>query len=401
MKVIHLHQRYRIRGGEDQVVDATVELLGRRGVEARLVTRDSGALARRPLAKAGAFFSGIYSFAARAATRRLLEAERPGLVHVHNLLPSFSPSVLGACRAAGVPVVMTCHNYRLVCPTGMHMRDGRICELCLGGLEYQCLLRNCRGSVFESAAYALRNAVHRTLRLYLEGVDRFIAVSIFVRDRLIAAGLPAERMTVIPNWVDAPAQAADCAQGRYVAFAGRFSPQKGIHTLLAAAERAGTPVRLAGDPASMPGEVAAAPPLASFAGRLDASGMAGFYRQARLAVVPSECLEPFGLVAIEAMSHGLPVICAEIGGLTEIVEDGVTGLRFTPGDVGDLAGKLRRLWDDPALCRRLGQAGRERVVREFNEDVYYDRLMAVYEGVLHPEARRPCQGMTPERMKGT
>lgn len=389
MKVIHLHQRYRIRGGEDQVVDATVDLLRRRGVETVLVTRDSASLAQGLTAKIGAFFSGVYSFSAAGEMRRLLAAERPDLVHVHNLHPLFSPSILLACRAAATPVVMTCHNYRLVCPTGMHMREGRICELCLGGREHWCLLKNCRGDWAESAAYAVRNAVHRKLGLYRNHVHRFIAVSSFVRDRLVAAGLPAERMAVIPNWVAPPPETADCRQGRYAAFAGRFSPQKGIATLLAAAASSGVPLRLAGDASAMPEAVRTAPPNAEFMGRLGPEAMAAFYRQARFAVAPSECLEPFGLVAIEAMSHGLPVICSRIGGLAEIVEDGVTGLLFTPGDSGELAEKMRLLWNNPELCRQLGQAGCQRVLQEFNEDRYFQQLMSVYHsaaGLAEPSA---------------
>lgn len=386
MKVIHLHQRYRIRGGEDEVVDSTVDLLRRRGVEALLVTRDSMPLTQSAGAKVGAFFSGIYSFSAKREMRNLLEAERPDLVHVHNLHPLFSPSVLSACRATGAPVVMTCHNYRLVCPTGMHMREGRVCELCLGGQEQWCLLKNCRGNLAESAAYAARNIVHRMLGLYRFNIARFICVSNFVRNRLVAEGFPLERMAVIPNWVSAPTESADSPPGRYAAFAGRFSPQKGIATLLGAAAVSGVPTCLAGDASVMPEAVRSAPPNVNFVGRLGAEAMAAFYRQARFAVVPSECLEPFGLVAIEAMSHGLPVICSRIGGLAEIVEDGVTGLLFTAGDTEDLARKMRQLWSDPELCRRLGQAGRRRVLEQYHEDRYFMQLMDVYQTALGASA---------------
>lgn len=385
MKVIHLHQRYRIRGGEDAMVEATVALLVRRGVQASLITRDSAAIAASLPARARAFIGGVYSFSAAAWMRRLLNSEHPDVVHIHNLHPSFSPAVIPVCRRAGVPVVMTCHNYRLVCPTGMFMRGGRVCDACCGGREYRCLLYNCRGSLVESAAYALRNTVHRMLGLYRDHVSRFIAISGFVRDRLVAEGFPPDRFRVIPNMASLPDSGVDCAGGSYAAFAGRFSPQKGIATLLAAATCTGIPVRLAGNHASMPELIRMLPPNAQLAGRLAGDAMADFYRRARFAVVPSECPEPFGLVAVEAMGHGLPVIAARTGGLPEVVEDGVTGLLFQPGSAADLAAKMKRLWDDPDLCRALGAAARERAAREFNEDLYYRRLMNIY-AELAPEA---------------
>jgi glycosyltransferase involved in cell wall biosynthesis len=95
-------------------------------------------------------------------------------------------------------------------------------------------------------------------------------------------------------------------------------------------------------------------------------------------VLPSRTFEMCPLSILEAMSHGLPVIASRLGGQAELVDDGVTGLLFTPGDADDLAKKIKLLWDNPELCRRLGRAGYERVVNEYREDVYFRRLMAVY-----------------------
>lgn len=364
------------------MVEATVAALRRRGVEADLLSRDSRLLERSLAARAGAFFSGIYSFAAARAMRELLARRRPDFIHVHNLHPQFSPSVIVESHRAGVPVVMTCHNYRLVCPGGMHMQAGRICERCLGGHEYWCLLKNCKENLFESAGYALRNAVHRRLGLYRDRVSLFIAVSQFVRGRLIEAGLPADRIVAIPNMAPIPEEpdpaTTEAGEGDYIGFAGRFSPQKGIGTLLEAARLTGLPVRLAGNAAAMPELARAAPQNVRFLGPLDPPAMAAFYRAARLVVVPSQCLEPFGLVAAEAMGHGRPVLAARIGGLTEIVEDGVTGMLFEPGDADELAVAMERLWADPALCRRMGQAGRARAASEFSEEKYVERLLAAY-----------------------
>ena len=141
-------------------------------------------------------------------------------------------------------------------------------------------------------------------------------------------------------------------------------------------------MRLAGDYSRMPDTLKEAPPNVTFAGWLNRAQLVGFYRNARFSVAPSVCFETFGLVGAEAMSYGLPVIASKIGGLPEIVEDGVTGLLFEPGNAEELADKMKLLWDNPDLCRQMGQAGREKAMREYNEDVYYERLMAAYQRAI-------------------
>lgn len=387
MKVIQLHERYRFRGGEDAMVDTAVDLLKRRGIDVRLVTRDSRKLETNLPARVKAFGSGIYSFSSAKAMKKLIARERPDIVHVHNLHPQFSPSVLVACHQLGVPVVMTCHQYRLVCPSGMHMRAGKICELCLNGKEYWCFLINCKSHLFQSMGYALRNAVHRKLHLFEHNITLFITASRFVKSRLTHAGFPKERMVVLPNMVKEVNSVIDSSKGKYVAFAGRFSPQKGIETLLEAAHHTKLPLQLAGDYSPMNHLIENAPKGTKFMGSLSPLQMVRLYRNARFVVVPSECLEPFGLVAAEAMSHGLPVIASKIGGLEEIIEDKVTGLLFDPGNAIELANKMKLLWNNPKLCQRLGKAAREKVIQDYNEDVYFERLIEIYNNAIEIRKR--------------
>lgn len=383
MKVIQVHNRYRIRGGEDAVVEVTVDLLKRRGIEASLMDKASRDLDQGLLQKLRASVSGIYSVTARREMAQTLRDERPDLVHVHNLYPLLSPSVLVACRQAGVPVVMTCHNYRLVCPIGVHFRNGKICERCAGGREYWCLFRNCRDNRAESAAYALRNAITRIFGLFTKNITCFISISEFLKQRLIEAGIEEERIAVVPNMIAIAESATDPSQGAYVGLSGRASVEKGISTLLEAAGRIPEiPVQLATFGPLAEELKKGAPQNAEFTGQLTADQLAAFYRNARCLVVPSVWFETFGLVAAEAMSHGLPVIASRIGGLAGLIEDGVTGFLFEPGDPEDLAQKIRRLWEDPDLCLRMGQAGRERAIREYGEETHFKRLMAAYDQAL-------------------
>ena len=383
MNVLQIHNMYRFRCGEETVFDTTVNLLEHKGIHVSVVTRDSRDLGGSVFGKLRAFATGIYSPSAYKFIAGIIKREKPDVVHVHNLYPLFSPSVLVACRKFDIPVVMTCHNYRLTCPTSIHLQNGEVCELCVGGHEYWCVLKNCRGNIFESIAFALRNAVARKFRLFHENVTLFIALTEFANNCLVNAGFPEEQIVVVPNMISNPNSAIDPSSGRYAAFAGLMTPQKGVFTLLAAAARLPEiSVRIAGDGPILNELFGKAPDNVEFAGFLDTQKMAAFYRNARFLVLPSKWFEVCPMVIIEAMSNGLPVIASRIGGIPEIVEDGVTGVLFEPGNSEDLAEKMKLLWENPELCRQMGTAGRKKAIREYGEDVYYRRLMDVYQRAI-------------------
>ncbi len=384
MKSIQICNWHRVRGGREVVADYTTELLRQKGHDAQLIIRDSRQfLNQRIWKKISAFGRGFYSAADRRFMSKMIEERSPDIVHFHGLFPFFSPWMMVECRRAVVPVVLSCHDYNLTCPTDLHLRSGKICEKCLKGREYWCAILNCRENLPESCAYALRSAFVRKLGLFTRNVDCFIAPSQYARDRLIGVGIPTELISVVPNMVRVTGSLGDPSSGEYAAFAGRIGPEKGVETLLASARMTEIPVRLAGDYSRMAWIVKSAPSNAQFTGLLDYHRLQEFYCKARFLVVPSVCQEIFGLVLVEAMGHGLPVIASRMGGMTEIVEDGVTGLLFDAGNAEDLAAKMKSLWGDPDLCSRMGHAGREKVIREYSENMYYERLITAYKKAIY------------------
>jgi len=385
MKILQVHNHHQCRGGEEVMFEAISRTLTEKGHDVFALERNNADV-RGLRGKLRAFREGNYSRSAKKAISSILQSKHPDIVHVHNVYTLISPSVLVACRRYSVPVVIRCADFRFIsCPTGNHLNNGSVCERCVGGREFWCALRNCRGSICKSLAYALRTMVARKWRLFKDNVTLYVPPSVFVRQRMIDAGFPRDRITVIPNMVSVPDAINENSYGKYIAYVGRISPEKGIDTLLTAAGRTGLPVRIAGDNSQKSELVKKTPPNARFVGLLDPDQVAGFYRNARFSVVPSICFETFGLVAAEAMSHGLPVIASRTGALPEIVEDGVTGFLFKPGNTKELASKMKLLWENPDLCRKMGKAARDKVIREYGEDLYYRRLIETYHRAIDLE----------------
>lgn len=383
MKVLLIHNKYGIDSGEERMVGGIATLLREYGHEVDCLFEDSLSPGAGFRAKGKAFVQGIYGWESVRKVRDLVRAFQPDLVQVQNLYPSLSPWVLPAIRQEGIPVVMRCANYRLVCPNGLLLSHGQVCERCLGGHEQWCVLRNCEGSLPKSLGYALRNFVARTRRLYRDNVTLYYAQTDFQKRKLIAGGFPASRIEVVPNIVDISSSPIETQVGHYVGFAGRGSPEKGVATLLQAARTCSDlPFRLAGDFWRMPEVAKVKPHNVELLGHLIGPRLEEFFRDCRLLVIPSTWYEGFPGVAIEAMVQGKPVVCSRLGSLPEIVDDEVTGVLFKPGDAADLAAKVERLWNQPDLCVEMGRAGQDKVLREYSPVRYYERIMQVYQRAL-------------------
>lgn len=386
MKLLQIYNQYRsLFGGEENVILKTADLIEEHGGSTKLLMRSSRGLDHSLPKKIKAFFSGIYSFEAKTHVSNVLKEFQPDIVHAHNLAPLFSPSVLVACKRAGIPIVLSLHNFSQTCPNGNHLNKGHVCERCVKSGEICCVLRNCRGSFAENTTYAMRSYLARKARWYTDNVDRFICLTEFSKNHLIKASFESSQIRVLPNMVNLKRLVTDPSQGKYVAFAGRMDVGKGVKTLLKAAEKIRhVPFSLAGDGPELEQYKTSAPSNVHFLGQLDKQEMEKFYSRARMVVVPSNLYEMCPLVISEAMSHGLPVIGSYKGGIPELIDNRKTGLTFKPGSVDELVGHIVTLWEDTQLCQKYGTNGREKAVHEYGEETYYRRLSAIYDELIKP-----------------
>jgi glycosyltransferase involved in cell wall biosynthesis len=175
----------------------------------------------------------------------------------------------------------------------------------------------------------------------------------------------------------------------YVAYVGRISPEKDVPTLIEVARRLGDlQFKFAGDYHRLPEVIKQKPDNCEFVGQLNAEDIVQFYHNARIVVFATSCYEGFPTVLLEAMFHGLPVVCSRIGGLPEIVDDGITGLLYEPGNVDELADRIRTLWQNPALCQKFGDAGRRKVREDYAAERLLDRLLGIYDKVITESSGR-------------
>lgn len=391
MHVLVVHNRYSSAqpSGENNVVDQEAELLRAAGHRVEVFERRSDSIGAKSLpAKAAVPLLVPWNPSVRTELAARLRASRPDVVHVHNVFPLLSPAVIAACADADVPVVATLHNYTQVCPPGTLQRDGRPCTECVGGTPLPAVRHGCyRGSRLATVPLAVSLVVNR--RRWWSGVDRFFCISAAQRDVLVRAGMPAERLVVKHNFVPDP-EARRSGAGEHVLYLGRLAETKGVRLLMAAwdeiaaAGGVGVPLVIAGT-GPLQDEVttwAAGRDDVRYVGLYDPEQCRQAIARSVAVVAPSTWLEAFGLVVVEAMAAGVPMVAAGHGAFVELVEDGVTGLLHRPGEPASLASCLRRITADPARNQEMGQAGRRRYEQGFSPAVGLERLVEGYRTAL-------------------
>ncbi|GAA3768246.1 glycosyltransferase [Streptomyces phyllanthi] len=384
--VVHNHYSSAQPSGENRVVDEEVGLLRAAGHRVEVFERRSDDIAARSLlGKAAVPLLVPWNPAVRAELAARLRAERPDVVHIHNVFPLLSPAVLAACADAGVPAVATLHNYTQICPPGTLQRDGRLCTECVGSAAPLPAVRHgCyRNSRLATVPLAVSLSVNR--RRWWSGVERFFCISAAQRDILVRSGMPPERLAVKHNFVPDPG-ARRAGAGEQLLFLGRLAETKGVRLLMAAWDEiaadggVGVPLVLAGA-GPLEREVtawAAGRDDVRYVGLLDPAQCRQAVARSVAVVAPSMALETFGLVVAEAMAAGVPAVAAGHGAFVELVEDGVTGLLHRPGEPASLASCIRRITAEPAGNREMGRAARRRYEQGFSPAVGLKRLVDEY-----------------------
>jgi glycosyltransferase involved in cell wall biosynthesis len=402
MRVLLIHNFYgsAAPSGENTVFKAERELLRSAGHEILEYTRHSDEIRNR--GKLGTVQGGILTpwnpFAFRDI-RRLLRQHDPQVMHVHNTFPLISPAIFHAARRRNTATLLTLHNYRIFCPAGIPLREGKPCIECLvrrnpiPALKYGCY----RGQRLATLPLAAMSALHRRLKTWERNVDGFIALSSFQQRLMAESGLPPDRIHIKPQFYPDPPDALPWARRKAkIIYIGRLSREKGVDTLLDAWRGWGEDaplLEIVGDGDRRTGlENRAAdlphPEKIRFLGPVPFEQTQKLLARARLLVLPSLCYEGFPMVIREAFALGVPVAASKLGPLPGIVKDGYGGALFPPGNANALGTTLRKLWRNEERLSAMARNARSEFEEKYTAAVNYEQLMAIYVAAIRHRKNR-------------
>ena len=357
--------------------------------------------------KLGETKSLIYSKESLEKFEVLCERVNPDVVHMNLVHRQITLSILDApyLKEHNVPVLFTSHDYILVCPNYLMLGGaGNVCEACLGGHFKECLKRKCvKGSTVKSAMAMAEADWYKRHRTY-QKIDRIIAPSAFMRDKLVQGSFPEEQVVHMQNFAkDEVLQRARDSYDRtdrdhpYLLFFGRLSEEKGISVLVESFERAlpqlpeGMRLVIAGDGPEREALEARMSDRIQLVGFKQGEELRQLIAGATFAACPSVCRENMPYSVVEALAEGTPVVGSRIGGIPEAVIEGKTGWLAEPGDVESLSDALVRgtkAAQDRAAYSTLQQDCRSYALSRCDQSKYMDQLTDLYEELVSEKGTR-------------
>jgi len=381
MKILMLHNRYLVPGGEDQSAAAEAALLARHGHEVELLEEDNKRV--EMLGKARTALRTLWSPESQKRVESKLRSEHFDILHVQNFFPLWSPSVYYAASRCSVPVVQTLRNYRLICSNAIFFRENRVCEDCLGRfVPWPGILHGCyRDSRAASSVVAAMIGAHKIAGTWRKQVSAYIALTDFAREKYIAGGLPAKKIVVKPNFVD-PAPSPGSGGGGYALFVGRLGAEKGLATMIEAWKTADgvLPLKIAGDGPllELVKAAAAVNPSIQYLGRTAPEDTLELMRRAEFLVFPSGCYEAMPRTVIEAFAVGTPVLASDIGATASMVTPEETGFHFPPGNVTELREKAEWCSRNLLRIRAMREKARAAFEARYTGAANVAELLSIY-----------------------
>ena len=397
--ILNVSQNHYIRGGSDRYFFTLAELLRKHGHQVIPFTAASdkdepsewehyfprGADFEHP--RIADLLRFVYSRDARESMQRLLNDTKVDIAHFHIYHGKLTTSILSSLKKVGVPIIQTLHDYKLTCPIATHLSNDEICEACEGRHFWRALPKRCnRGSLARTALSATESYVSRFFGS-VDQFDHFISVSHFLRKKMIQHGIPENKISMVHNFTDVSDIVPNFAGGEYVLYFGRVDRSKGILTLIQAAmSLKQLPLYIAGE-----GEAMAEAQQIVEENRCEHIHFLGFKQGDELrelilnslcTVLPSEWYENCPMAVLESFAYGKPVIGANIGGIPELIEDGIDGFLVPPGESERLRDRLLWMCEHKTEVIEMGQAARKKMETEFNADIHYEKIMNVYRKFL-------------------
>ena len=400
MKIVTANNYYYPRGGSERVLFDEERILRGLGNEVVVFSTQHEANLPPPaesyfvpardlesgsgLGKVKKIAAVFHNHATGQAFGKMLDVQKPDLVHAHNIYGTLTTAVLVEAQRRDIPVVLTAHDAKVVCPTYLCLDHGKVCEACRGSQFYHAALRRChhQGAI-ASMIFAAESYFNRWLKRY-EIVQQLVAPSLFFRELLIRNGIPGERIAHIANGVDVDRILPKFSAGRYVLYAGRLSREKGVLTLISALRETRVPLRIVGDgPVRREAEeLAAGADNIVFEGYRVGEELADLFHGASCIVLPSEWYENAPMSILESYAYGKSVVASRMGGLPELIHTGATGELFEAGNIEELRELLVRLWESQSKLVDWGRSARKLVEEKYSLRLHCERLLDLFRKVV-------------------
>ncbi len=386
MKILLVHNHYKQSAGEDTVFFAEKELLENHGNHVALFTLNNNDV-NSATEKLKAAVGVLYNNKSAQLFEQKLKEFKPDVVHVHNFFPLVSPAIFYVANKLRIPIVMTLHNYRLICPSAYQHYNGQLhLENAAQVFPVQAILDKAyRGSYFQTASVVLTTGLHKLLGTWRSKVDRYIALTQGAGNMFLNSSLKLKpsQLTIKPNFTTDLGEGAKERED-YFLFVGRLSPEKGIETLLKANKLHPFKLKIIGD-GPLRGAVeehAANHPNVEYLGYQKRPRVEGELKRAKALVFTSEWPEMFGMTIIEAFSTGTPVVASNIGGAAHLVQHNHNGLLYTPQNAEELVQQVKTLESDATLAETLGRNARASYLQHFTPEENYNQLMSIYNSLV-------------------
>ncbi len=383
MKILYVHTLYEQSGGEDQVFENEIALLSTGNQVRKLLFNNAGnrlsVLFKFLLAPCNPF--SILRF------RRMLREETPDIIHLHNWHFSGSPGLIRAAKKAKIPVVVTIHNYRLLCPSATLFHDGALFKDSLKhGFPWAAVRKKVyRNSSVQTFWLAFTVAVHRRLKTW-QKVDRFIALTPFAKQLHLASKLTLrdDQLTVKPNFVEDHGYATETREG-YFLFVGRLCVEKGIHHLIEAFDNTSHPLIIAGDgplKALVERAVEKNPNL-KYVGKKSRAEIIALMKRSSALIFPSIWYEGMPMTILESFSTGTPVIACRMGAMEGLIQDGDNGMLYAPADPRALKTTLQAWTDlDPACKTKVAVNARSSYEHQYTPETNLSQILSIYNSLI-------------------
>jgi glycosyltransferase involved in cell wall biosynthesis len=385
MKILQVHNTYTKKGGEDTTVEIEKNLLISKGEQVEQLFFSNEGLTG--LAKISLLYKSIYNQSSAKILRNRIQVFQPDVIHIHNLFYLASPAILYEAQKHQIPVVLTIHNFRLICSGALLLRDGKVCELCtqkkfpLAGIQHKCF----QNSTVKTAQLTLVTGLHKILGTWQDKVDAYITLSKFIKNKLVHSSLqlPPEKIFIKPNFASDRNWRTGGERQNFFLFVGRLSQEKGIQVLLEAAQYHHFHLEIigTGDLKDLVQEYAQNNAHITYHGFQGQDFIIDKMKQCKALLFPSVCYEGMPLTLLEAFSTGTPVIISDIDNLNEMVSNHYDGLHFKTGDSKDLAEKIRYFEQNATPI--FYENARKTYENHYSSEKNYQNLMNIYQKVIN------------------